>query len=108
MKKIILRQHILNAHEIYNDLFFKGLLNTPDFRFYKTFYMEEIGGEVWGWYDSPFIGLTVNKNIYLTLLHEMIHQHQYEFNLIDKDHGTTFRKYARIIEQSLKLKKGSI
>ena len=58
--------------------------------------------------DSNLIGLTVDKDIYKTLLHEIIHQYQQELNYIDKDHGRTFRKWARIFEKDLKLNKGSI
>jgi len=108
MGKITVRQKMLDAHEIFNDHFFSGLLNTPDFVFYAECYIDDVGS-VWGYYEPPnIIGLTVNDKIYTTLLHEMIHQYQNEFNLIDKDHGTTFRKYTKYIECILNIKKGSI
>lgn len=102
------RQRMLDAHEMFNDYFFKGLLNTPNFIFYDHYEVEGVGN-VWGSFEKPQnIILTVNDEIITTLLHEMIHQYQHEFNLIDKEHGTTFRKYARTFEQSLNLPKGSI
>ena len=119
-------QEIKDAHEIANDYFFKGMLNMPNFLFYEDCLMDDIGnicdkgqnitmdkktvGSVWGYYlaETNTIGLTVNDNIYYTLLHEMIHQYQQEFNLIDKDHGGTFRKFARFIELTLNLERGVI
>lgn len=126
--KTTIRQQLLDAHELFNAYFFKDLLNTPDFIFYDKCLMDDAYniwdiynipeyaeididtvGHVYGYYLEPnTIGLSVGKDMINTLLHEMIHQYQYEFNLIDKDHGTTFRKYARYMETTLNLEKGDI
>jgi hypothetical protein len=105
MEKI---QHLYDAHELFNNYFFNGQLNHIKISVKDN--IKIYGFEVWGYYDDKNyeIALTNNERIYLILLHEMIHQYQQEFNLIDKEHGTTFRKFARWIELSLNLKKGSI
>jgi len=101
-------QQLYDAHELFNDYYFKGQLNTPEIIVDIEFFVDSI--PVWGWYEGTTnkIGVTLNSVMYTTLLHEMIHQYQFEFNLIDKDHGTTFRKFTRFLEYDLQLEKGDI
>ena len=101
-------QHIQNCHELFNNHFFDGQLNH--IKLGVTDYIDLYGFEVWGYYDGDRneIYITNNGHIYLTLLHEMIHQWQKEFDLPDQDHGRDFRRMARFIEITLNIKKGTI
>jgi hypothetical protein len=99
-------QHLQDCHELFNNYFFKGMLNH--IKINVTDYIELYGFPVWGYYNYDEIALTNNGHIYLTLLHEMIHQYQHEFDLEDKDHGKDFKKMARYIETVLNIKKGII
>lgn len=100
-------QHLYNCHELFNNHFFNGELNWVEIN--VTDYIELYGFECWGYYDDgKEINITNNGHIYLTLLHEMIHQWQHEFNIIESDHGRHFRRMARFIEITLNIKKGTI
>lgn len=109
MEYIYAIQNAQNAHELFNDYYFKGQLNTPIIIVDIELFVPDVGA-VWGYYEaiSNTIALTYNPDIYCTLLHEMIHQYQQEFNLIDKNHGTTFRKWTRFLEFDLGLERGEI
>lgn len=102
-------QHLYNCHTLFNDYFFNGLLNE-DITINIYSFLDLEGCEIWGYYDDDRneIAVTNNGMVYLTLLHEMIHQWQKEFDLPDKDHGREFRRMARYIEIALNLKKGII
>ena len=103
-------KNLYNAHELFNDYFFKGMLNGIKIRYKKRVI---IGGIIcYGafYYELPrslYISKLCNTP-YLTLLHEMIHQYQYEYDIPDKNHGATFKKFARFMEITLNLKKGAI
>jgi len=103
-------QHIQDCHELFNNHFFNGELNS--IKLSVTDYIELYGFTCWGYYDGETkpneIMITNNGKIYLTLLHEMVHQWQKEFDLKDKDHGRDFKRMARFIEITLNIKKGSI
>ena len=99
-------QHLQDCHELFNDYFFDGQLNY--IKISVTDYIELYGHAVWGYYHIGEIALTNNGHIYLTLLHEMVHQYQNEFDLKDKDHGREFKRMARYIETVLNIKKGMI
>lgn len=102
-------QHLYNCHTLFNDYFFNGLLNE-NIIISITERLDLDGCEIWGYYDDQRneIAITNNGMIYLTLLHEMIHQWQKEYDLADKDHGRAFRRMARFMEITLNIKKGSI
>jgi len=103
------KRQLKDAHELFNNYFFKSMLNTPNFIISKTFYVENVerignNVEAWGYYEHPGrIGITVNRRWHIILLHEMIHQYQYEFDMEDKNHGVTFDKFARYMELELNL-----
>jgi len=103
-------QHLQNCHELFNNHFFDGQLNYISIL--ETDYIELYGFECWGYYDGECIPneivITNNGKIYLTLLHEMVHQWQKEFDLNDQDHGRDFKRMARFIEITLNIKKGTI
>lgn len=102
----MINQHLQDCHELFNAYFFDGQLNYV--RITETDHIELYDSYIWGYYHKGEIALTNNGNIYLTLLHEMIHQYQDEFDLKDKDHGSDFKRMARYIETILNLKKGMI
>ena len=119
----ITKQQLYDAHEMFNNYFFGGMLNHPNFIIAKKFcwvdysYTYEGCGEyeyfvylhAWGYYTHPgLIAISANKYWYITLLHEMIHQYQHEFNLKDKNHGKLFHKFSRYMEKTLKLEKNTI
>jgi hypothetical protein len=116
----ITKQQLYDAHELFNNYFFAGMLNHPKFIVSKklawydhTYESEEYDYyeylEAWGYYKHPgLIAITTNKYWYITLLHEMIHQYQYEFDLKDKDHGKLFHSFARYMEKTLKLEKNTV
>jgi len=99
-------QHLQDCHELFNAYFFNGMLNY--IKIIETDYIELYGFPVWGYYHKGEIAITNNGLIYLTLLHEMIHQYQDEFNLKDKDHGKDFKAMARYIELTLNINKDII
>ena len=113
-------QDLYDAHELINDYFFKGMLNHPKFKLAKelkwdtlTHTCEEYeyfdSMDAWGYYEHPGkIAITDNENWVTILLHEMIHQYQYEFDLPDKNHGTIFYDCSRFMEHELNLEKGTI
>jgi len=84
-------QHIQDCHELFNNHFFNGELNS--IKLSVTDYIELYGFTCWGYYDGETkpneIMITNNGKIYLTLLHD-------------------FKRMARFIEITLNIKKGSI
>lgn len=101
-------QHLYDCHELFNNHFFDGQLNT--IKISVTDFIDLYGFPIWGYYDADNneIALTNNGHIYLTLLHEMIHQYQKEFDTTEQNHGKIFKQYASYIARVLNINKHTI
>lgn len=74
-------------HSRYNNLIFAGKLLVPRIYFKSMTDM----GECWG--SEIYISdCLTSKDIRATMLHEMIHQWQYE-NKLPMDHGRSFKQW---------------
>ena len=102
---MITDKELYEYHEIFNYYFFSGMLSRPQIVTSKKFKKDHC----WGYFLDPnIIGITINDKSVFTLLHEMIHQYQGEFNIIGKDHGKLFQSFAARIEDSLGLDYNSV